>query len=37
MELLGLRVRLKNGIPDPKEKKQVEKRIEALERELELE
>ena len=36
MELLGLQMRLKKGISDPKEKKQMEQRIERLERELEI-
>ena len=27
MELLGLKLRLKNGSPDPKEQKEIEKRI----------
>ena len=34
MELLGLRRRLKEGIPDPEEKKRVEERIQILEQEL---
>jgi hypothetical protein len=34
MELLGLQMRIKEGISDPKEKKEVERRIEALEKEL---
>jgi len=34
MELLGLRLRLKKGIADPKEKKEIEERILVLEREL---
>ena len=34
MELLGLQLRLSEGIPDPREKKQVEERVEELEREL---
>jgi hypothetical protein len=34
MELLGLRRRLKEGIPDPEEKKRVKERIQVLEREL---
>lgn len=36
MELLGLQVRLKKGISDPKEKKQIEERIKMLERELDI-
>jgi hypothetical protein len=36
MELLGLQMRIKKGISDPKERKEVEKRIEALEKELEM-
>jgi hypothetical protein len=36
MELLGLQIQVKQGISDPKEKKEVEKRIEALEKELEM-
>ncbi|MBW1788336.1 MAG: hypothetical protein JRK53_17215 [Deltaproteobacteria bacterium] len=34
MELLGLQLRLKEGISDPHEKKQVEERVQALEQEL---
>ena len=34
MELLGLRLRLQEGIADPKEKKAVSDRIETLEKEL---
>ena len=34
MELLGLRLRLKEGIADPKEKREIEERIMALEKEL---
>jgi len=34
MELLGLRRRLKEGIRDPRERDQVEKRIRTLEKEL---
>ena len=34
MELLGLQLRLKEGISDPRERKQVEERVEILEREL---
>jgi hypothetical protein len=36
MELLGLRMRLKKGISNVKEQKEIEKRIEALEKELQL-
>ncbi|MCD4717599.1 MAG: hypothetical protein K8R45_12785 [Desulfobacterales bacterium] len=36
MELLGLQVRLKNGIGDEKEQKEVEKRIRDLEKELKM-
>ena len=36
MELLGLQMRIKEGISDPKEKKEVERRIEALEKELKM-
>lgn len=36
MELLGLQTRIKEGISDPKEKLEVEKRIRALEKELKL-
>ena len=36
MELLGLKVRLKEGISDPKEKEEVEKRIAILEKELKM-
>jgi hypothetical protein len=34
MELLGLQLQLKKGIPDPEEKRRVEERIRTLEREL---
>lgn len=34
MELLGLQLRLKEGISDPHEKKQVEERVQVLEHEL---
>ena len=34
MELLSLRMRLKSGITDPEEQKDLEKRIKALEKEL---
>ena len=34
MELLGLKLRLKEGISDPREKKEIEKRIGILEKEL---
>jgi len=36
MELLGLKVRLKQGISDPKERKSVEERIRELEKELKM-
>ena len=36
MELLGLKIRLKNGISDLKEQKEIEKRIKTLEKELKL-
>jgi tetrahydromethanopterin S-methyltransferase subunit G len=36
MELLGLQMRIKKGISDPKEIKEVKKRIKALEKELEM-
>jgi len=36
MELLGLKIRLKKGISDLKEQKEIEKRIKTLERELKL-
>lgn len=36
MELLGLRLRLEKGTPDPKEREEIEKEIEALEKELKL-
>lgn len=36
MELLGLQVRLKNGIGDEKEQKEIEKRIRDLEKELKM-
>ena len=36
MELLGLKLRLKEGIPDKKEREEIEKRIRALEKDLEL-
>ena len=36
MELLSLRMRLEKGIPDPKELKEVKKRIKLLEQELKL-
>jgi hypothetical protein len=36
MELLGLKVRLKQGIFDPEEHKSVEKRIQELEKELKM-
>jgi hypothetical protein len=36
MELLGLKTRLKKGIPDPEEQKEIKKRISVLEKELKL-
>ena len=36
MELLHLQLRLEKGISDPNEQKEVEKRIQALEKELKL-
>ena len=36
MELLGLKMRLKKGITDPKVQKELETRIEALEKELKM-
>jgi hypothetical protein len=36
MELLGLKLRLKKCITDPKEQKEIEKRIRILEKELKL-
>jgi len=36
MVLLSLRLRLKQGFSDPKERKDIEKRIRQLEKELEL-
>jgi len=36
MELLSLRMKLEKGIPDPKELKEVNKRIKILEKELKL-
>ncbi len=36
MVLLSLRLRLKQGLSDPKERKDIEKRIRQLEKELEL-
>ena len=36
MELLGLKIRLKKGILDPKEQKEIKKRIKTLEKELKL-
>jgi hypothetical protein len=36
MELLGLKVRLKAGILDPREKEEVQKRIVILEKELKM-
>ena len=37
MELLGLKVRLKEGISDPRERESVEERIRELEKELNME
>jgi len=34
MELLGLKIKLKKGIPDPEEQKEIKKRIRVLEKEL---
>ncbi len=36
MELLSLKVQLEKGIPDPVKRREIEKRIEELELELEL-
>lgn len=36
MELISLRKRLEKGISDPKERKEIEKKINALEQDLEL-
>jgi hypothetical protein len=36
MELLGLKLRLKKGIPDPEEQKEIQKRIRILEKDLKL-
>jgi hypothetical protein len=36
MELLGLKMRLKAGISDSKEKEEIEKRIRILEKELDM-
>ena len=36
MELLGLKLRLKKGTPDPREQKEIKKRIRILEKELKL-
>ena len=36
MELLSLRIKLEKGIPDPKERKELKKRIKTLEKELKL-
>ena len=36
MELLGLQMRLRNGVADAKEQKEIEKRIRALEKELKM-
>jgi len=36
MELLGLKMRLKRGVPDPEEQKEIKKRIKVLEKELKL-
>jgi len=36
MELLSLQVRLRNGVADAREQKEIEKRIRALEKELKM-
>lgn len=36
MELLGLKLRLEKGVSDPGERAEIEKRIEALEKDLKL-
>ncbi len=36
MELLGLQMRLKNGVADAKEQKEIEKRIKTLQKELKM-
>lgn len=36
MELLGLKLKLEKGVQDPKERAEIEKRIEALEKDLKL-
>jgi len=36
MELLGLKLRLEQGLTDPKERDDIEKRIQALEKDLKL-
>jgi len=36
MELLGLKMRLEKGVSDPKERAEIEQRIEALEKDLQL-
>ena len=36
MELLSLKMQLENGVSDPAKRKEMEKRVEALEKELEL-
>jgi len=36
MELLGLKLRLERGVPDPKEREEIEKRIRVLETDLKL-
>ena len=36
MELLGLQVRLRNGVADAKEQKEIEKRIKTLQKELKM-
>lgn len=36
MELLGLKLRLEKGVPDPKERAEIEERIRALETDLKL-
>jgi hypothetical protein len=36
MELLGLKVRLEEGVSDPREREEIEKRIRILEKDLKL-
>jgi len=36
MELLGLKLRLKKGVGDPKEREEIEKRVQELEKDLKL-